>query len=151
MRRRLTVSHNAPRSQHPNRNVFSSRLNCYSRLGRYLKVNFWELSWQYFILARCPFYCRTNSVKVTNRWQCAWLWRDSLLPPCCHSRSGKLWWLYGLPCCLASRKHTSWDNNSVPDFETACSHHCKPGTLLWQNFLQAGCPSRRPANSTKGY
>ena len=28
MRRRLTVSHNAPRSQHPNRNVFSSRLNC---------------------------------------------------------------------------------------------------------------------------
>jgi len=27
MRHRLTVSHNAPRSQHPNRNVYS-RLNC---------------------------------------------------------------------------------------------------------------------------
>ena len=29
MRRRLTVSHNVLRSQHPNRNVFSSCLNCF--------------------------------------------------------------------------------------------------------------------------
>jgi len=47
----------------------------------------------------------------------------SMLPPCCQDRSGTLWWLYGLPCPLASRKHPSSDNNSVPDPETSCCHH----------------------------
>jgi len=48
--------------------------------------------------------------------------------PCWHQaaridRSWTLWWLYGLPCPPASRKHLSCDNHSVPQLETACCHH----------------------------
>jgi len=51
--------------------------------------------------------------------------------PCYWDRSGTLWWLCGLTCPLASRKHPSCNNNGVPDLETAFYHHAVTVPLLF--------------------
>jgi len=59
--------------------------------------------------------------------------------------------LYGLPCPLASREHTSCD--SVPDLKTACCHYAviklSQEHCCGKNFLHVGCLSYHPTNSIK--
>jgi len=108
-----------------------------------IQVNSWELWWQNFHTSpKWP----NQRHQSTVRWQCSWL--GFMLPPCCQDRSGTMWWLHGLPWTAISKKHPSSDNNSIPDPETARCHG-EPGTLLWEDFLQAGCPSCRSTNSIK--
>jgi len=113
------------------------------------RVNSWELLWQ-TSQVWCPACCPTNSIKalkddsVPNRGQQA----ASMLPKTDQERCDGL---CGLPCPLASKELPSCDNKCYwhGDSKLPPCSHCEPGTLLWQYFLQAGCPSCHPTISIR--
>jgi len=74
---------------------------------------------------------------------------DCMLSPCSHHRSGKLWWLHGLPCPLTLREHPSRNSKAVPYLEKTHCHYAVPGTPFWAVILQAQCSPCHPTNSVQ--